>query len=159
MSDDNQKWRSIFGMPTDIELRKIQEEYPNPKTGDKYHDDRLAEIIGFEKQSSRFRTVIERWRRYLMRHNNLLLLRERQVGYFIADAEQRLDHAVEKKERGDRQHRMGLVVLGTTQKAELPLEKQRFYDHHISCLQRNELARLEDKRKMKILPPAAIEDK
>ena len=61
------------GLPTDPEMRKLREAYPKDslKEGRTIQYDELESIIGTAYGSSRFDTVISRWRRLMQREHGI----------------------------------------------------------------------------------------
>ena len=162
MMDESRKnggWRDGFGMSTDVEFQKLLEAYPNPQIGDRYTDEEISNVIGVEPVVSRYKSVVGRWYRHLMRTSNLLLVRITCVGYEIADADKRLDYAVDRDERANRQKKKALAVLGSTERTEVSPEKRPVYDHKMNYLTRHMQAQVEEKRTLRMLPPESVEQK
>ncbi|MCP4677706.1 MAG: hypothetical protein GY854_19755 [Deltaproteobacteria bacterium] len=157
MSEEkNTAWTTMFGMHTDIELDKLKTAFPQPAPGDSYTDEELGDVIGLEKGEPRHKTVVARWGRYLFRGQNTVLLRVRTVGYRIATADERVDHAVDRKHRAAKQVRRATRVLGATNVADISEEKRPEYEHHMQSLRRLALAEDEDRRAMRMLPPTSV---
>jgi len=154
--NEEKNWRSLVGMSTDKELEKLTEAYQEPKVGDLYTDDELTEIIGIEREEARHRTVIERWKKYLFKMKNVVLKREKMIGYSVATPDERLDIGVNHKRRASRQVRKATKIIGSTNVAEISENLRSAYNHHLQWAQRTLQAELEEKRAMKMLPPREV---
>jgi len=148
---DKAEWRALFGESTDLEFQALKDEFGVPKIGDTYTDEEIVDVIGIPIYETRHKTVIERWKRYLMRAENLLLLRERKIGYEIADAEGRMDHSIDRKAKGDKQIRKAGRILGSTNRIDIPEEKRVVYDHTLAWTKRYKQAEREEKKMLTML--------
>jgi hypothetical protein len=146
----------FFASVNDRALQALKEEYPDPKPGDQYSYSEIEALTEITDRD-RLRRIFDRFSRFLHNSKNVVILNERGVGWYVANAEQRLDHAVDKKERAYRQTKKAVKVLGSTNRDDLPENKRRFYDHHMLSLSRHAQAYLEDKKALKMLPPAKVE--
>ena len=159
MNDKNPDWRTKLGMPTDVEFNRLRDAYPTPQIGDSYTDGEIEEVIKVDRNESRYRSVVSRWKRYLERSRNLLLKRDTMVGYSIANAEERFDISVDHRRRAYRQTRRATRILGSTNVADLPEELHPAYHHHLQAAQRAVQAEMEERRAIKMLPPRSVSDK
>jgi len=152
-----------YGKSTDHELRKLTDKYPSLKENDIIYDSTIESLINIDRKAPRFHTVVERWKRYLMRNYNLLLERyhdeEGKKGYQILNASGRLEHVSKRQKRAENQIKRAFVVLGTTRKEDLPDEQKPYYDHYMGCLSHRIQWQLEEKRTLKMLPPVPVEKK
>lgn len=83
--------RPFFGgVPTDPDVKKLEAQFgmPTPGTLISHHD--IAACIGVPWRSSRYRTVVDRWRRKLMRESNVDTGAEPGVGIKVLTPPERL---------------------------------------------------------------------
>lgn len=119
------------GKSTETELEWLRQKWPNPVVGDTFTDDELSSVIGVQKGSFRFRTVIEHWRKKLFRDRNLLIIRERNTCYKVASPVQRIDYGNDKIGSGVRAIRKAGKVARSTPKENLTPIAQMHQEHQI----------------------------
>jgi hypothetical protein len=143
------------GISTEMELEMLKKHYQDPKVGDRLSDDELEKVIKQERSTNRFKTIMDRYRKYLFKVHNLLLLRDRMVGYYIADEDQRVDHMIGQEKKGSRCYKKAIKVGATTDRDKIPKDKRAAYDFHINYLSRVEQGRQLAMRehRMKMLSP------
>lgn len=61
------------GIPTDSDVKKLLEAFPDIKPGEMITYTQVAEVIRVKYGTSRFRTVTTAWRKTLLRTNNFIL--------------------------------------------------------------------------------------
>ena len=61
----------LGGLPTDIALNKLKETYPVPEVGRIYLHSDIEAVIGHSYRSSHYRSVLERWKKWLMHEHSL----------------------------------------------------------------------------------------
>lgn len=61
------------GVPTDGDVKRLLEAFPDIGPGDAISYVQVAEVIGVKHGSSRFRTVTNAWRKTVMRTQNFVL--------------------------------------------------------------------------------------
>lgn len=61
------------GLPTDIDVKRLLEAFPNIEPGGEVGYDDVAKVIGVDVGTNRFRTVTNAWRRRLLRTGNVAI--------------------------------------------------------------------------------------
>jgi len=94
------KQRIVRGMPIDPDVKKLLERWPeeNFEVGMIVTSDDVAETMGNEKDSHRFRSVVAHWKAYLQKRG-VRLAAVTRVGYIRIGAQRIIDnsHATLKK--------------------------------------------------------------
>jgi hypothetical protein len=145
----------IFASKYERALEALKQAYPEPKIGDRYTYEEVKKLTELEKESE-LRHIFNRFSKRLKRERNLQILTERGFGWFVANAEQRLDHALKRQEKAYNQTKKAVEVITTTNRDDLPKEQQRVYDHALLSASRHAQAYQEDKRALKMLPPKSV---
>ncbi|HNF62090.1 MAG TPA: hypothetical protein PKZ20_10205 [Rhodocyclaceae bacterium] len=122
---------SLFSgaMSTDAELAVLMTTYENVKPGDVLRYDKIAELIGAPYGSSRFRTVVDRFRRTLFVQRNIELNVIRQEGYRVAFAKERLENGVARASRAFKQTRRAAFQVAVIPDSELTTTDQARKTH------------------------------
>ena len=82
------------GIPTKLDVDKLIQRFGIPEENATFTWEEIAETIGQEKGTYRFKTVVTAWRRQLEQDHNVLLFAPGQnVGLTVADANTRIDLA------------------------------------------------------------------
>lgn len=144
----------FWGQSTNKELKILNDTYGKPDIGDIFTDAELEGLIDCEVDSSRFKAVISRWRKYLMRSYNLFLIRIRKEGYKVADAEERLGYASSQKIKATKSNSRAIAVAGTTEREDLPEHKKPEYDLITKQLLARKTLEAEEKQQQKLLQKA-----
>jgi len=110
------------GVPTDLELRKLRDAYPEadmrPGTVIKYSE--IETLIEVKNGTSRWASVTNRWRRTVERETRRLIIGvKRGVGFKILDATEQLELCEGKMNSGVRAFKRGLRVSVFVDPAEL----------------------------------------
>jgi len=129
--NDQQKDDGLYfgGVPTDIELARLRERYQVPEEGQVIPYAEIAELIGTPRESTRFKTVTDRWRSVLWREYNVLVGVERGVGFKVLSPDERVDHGSSKYRGGLRAVKRGSAVVTSSDRARMSEESQRRADH------------------------------
>ena len=86
MSDDKTfSWRD--GMPTKPDVDALLKRWPEPNIGDRYEYETVAEVIGYEPGSQRFKTVTDAWRRRV-HEKGFVIECDPGAAFFVANADQ-----------------------------------------------------------------------
>jgi hypothetical protein len=153
--EKTQVW--LAGVSTDIEVDRLNKAFPNLKIGDRFTDEDLEIILELEKDSQRFSTVMDRWRRYCQNRKNLLITRDRITGYHVADDNERTEVAEDTLEKAVGRIDRAVKILHGTDKYKLDEPHLKKHDHISICLGSIKSAYIAEKRKVKVLPPVASE--
>ena len=153
--EKTQVW--FAGVSIDIELKRLHDAFPNLNIGDSFTDEDLEVIVELEKGSGRFKHVIKKWREECWDRNNLWIYRDRITGYHVSDDNERTDVSERKMREGVRRVKKSVKILHGTDKTKLTEENRRKYDHTATFCGSMLTALTAEKRKVKVLPPAASE--
>ena len=121
----------ISGRPTGPEVEKLMKAWPKLKQNDKITYEEIEAVIGYERKESRFRCVVDSWRRRLYREYNLILDSVHAVGYEVLDGAGRVDKASRVMKAGIRRVRRAGNVAIQTDKATLSAADISACDHII----------------------------
>ncbi len=145
------------GIPTESEVKILREAFPSLKAGDMVTYEEITKFIHSERGESRFRTVLEAFRRYLRRTRNQETDIVRNEGMIVLTEKERVDLGIKTFVKGIRQGgRGGAKVRAadreqmdevTTRKAEVA---ERAIDGVLST------ARASVKEIAKLDPPARL---
>jgi len=118
-------------MPTDMDIKRIRESFPDVslKIGQVITYEELAKVIDQTPGSNRFRSVVTRWRKMLLRDSAVVLKNVATVGYRVADSADTLSMAYGKYQGGLRSVRRGLVLNAYVDRKKLTMEQQKSHDH------------------------------
>lgn len=117
------------GIPTDIDVRRLQEKFGVPKPGEFISYDLISECLGNSRTESRFWVVTGAWRRQLFRENNLVTEAIRNEGFEFLDSHKRVKHSVVKYKKGLRGVRRAADIAASTDRTNLAPEEVRVCDH------------------------------
>lgn len=81
------------GMSTDIELKKLMDAYGEAEPGTLITHNQIADLIGAQYGTSRYGTVVSRWRRTMLAKNNIEVAARRREGYVVSTASERVQNA------------------------------------------------------------------
>lgn len=107
------------GRPVEPQVRKLLEEVKIER-GEIYKHADLADIIGEEPESTRYRTVIGSWRNRVLRDTGVLLAAVPTVGFEALAAERQIKAGIGKMRSGVRTLRRGLVFVDAAPPSLLP---------------------------------------
>lgn len=60
----------LGGMPTEFDVKKLLEAFPSIKEGDTFEHGNVEQIIGVTRNSSRYKSITQAWRKNLLRNEN-----------------------------------------------------------------------------------------
>lgn len=122
------------GIPTEPDVKRLMDAFPNLKDGDKITYEAAAHIIGIEsfRTSLRFRTVTARWRNLLYRNSNIYMTCIPNYGWQVADPFRRVQSSGAKFKSALRQTRRAGDLAIKTDVTGLDAEQQRIRDHVVS---------------------------
>lgn len=141
------------GLPTDMDVRALLEQFGVPTEGQIIAYEQVAEVIRCRPRSGRFKSVTDRWRNRLKREHNIYL-RAKDGQFTVLDPSARVDLGSSYLRRAGRTLRRGHVVVESTDRNRLTKEERAQADHILmttaSALQ---AARLQARRVNPELPP------
>lgn len=107
------------GVPTAPDVKKLVDSIGIPKEGDVVAYTQLEKLLRLNRDSFRFRTVLNAWKRKLFAENNVLMTSVPTVGYKAADPSERIVDSKSRVRSGFKKVKMGSVVAGSTDRARL----------------------------------------
>lgn len=84
-ADKTFPWRD--GLPTKPDVDALLKAWPEPNVGDRFEYDDVAEIIGSQPGSARFKTVTDAWRKRLF-EKGIVIECEPSHAFYAANADQ-----------------------------------------------------------------------
>lgn len=107
------------GVPTAPDVKKIVDSIGIPKEGAVVKYTQLERLLHLKRDSFRFRTVLNAWKRKLFAENNVLMTAVPTVGYKAADPSERIVESKSRVRSGFKKVKMGSVVAQATDRARL----------------------------------------
>jgi len=119
------------GVPTDIDVQRLSEQYGVPDEGARIAYADVAKLIGSPHGSNRYRSVLSAWRRRLLRepHNRLLKARPDLQAYEVLKANGRMAQCGAWRRHTMRTERRIYLVAGSTNVQELTPENEALRTH------------------------------
>lgn len=118
------------GIPTEIDVRKLVEQFGVPKEGAKITWEELEETLEMDRSVQRFRTVTNAWRKKLFREHGLLVKAIGMgEGLEIATPSQRIDVSSRQFKHGMRRIRRASHIAISTDRGRLSEDEKRVQDH------------------------------
>ena len=112
------------------EFAAIMAKYPPDKLTEgtivKYTD--IEDCINRKKGTSQFQSVVNRWRKKLLREHRIKLLAVANVGYMVANNSQRLNESTRSNAKAMRHARQATVLLQTVNYDKLSEQERKIYD-------------------------------
>ena len=102
------------GVPTAPAVQKLKDRFGAPEPGKVMKYAEIADTIEERRESNRFRSVVEAWRKALEHENGILLRCVPNTGYEALDAHGRIYEAGRTYKHGIRRfYRAGEIATGT----------------------------------------------
>jgi hypothetical protein len=90
------------GLPTNIDVRKLREAFGSLREGDEITHEMIEEVIGFKRDSSRYRTVTLAWRTALLKEDGIELGAVTGIGFRYLNASERIASSLRGFQSGTR---------------------------------------------------------
>lgn len=90
------------GVPTQADVRKINEAFPNLQEGDEISHEQIEQVLGYARTSNRYRTVTGAWRRQLLNDNGQEVGALAGVGFRCLKPDERISGSVKSFQSGTR---------------------------------------------------------
>jgi hypothetical protein len=119
----------VGGIPTDIDVRALQEAFGTPEPGDIILYPDISDCIKTEQATNRWKSVVGAWRRKLEIENNLLLTAIDSVGYRVMDNHERASYVAKSWKNALRQGFRAAARAARTPRKGLASEECRSLDH------------------------------
>lgn len=120
------------GMPTAVDVRKLRAAFDSRKEGQLIGYDEINEVLRVAKDTHRWRSVVQAWRRQLYRERNELLIAETGKGFVVASPSERIHFSASKYKSGLRFVRRAGDVSGSTDRDRLNEEEKKICDHLVT---------------------------
>ena len=115
-SDEHADDLFFGGVPTEPDVERIRAAYPESSltkgTAITYGD--IAHVIGYPKQSSRFRTVTDRWRKRLAHDHGIEVKAIAGTGFKVMTDLERVNHSESNMKSAVRKARVSYRVAAHT---------------------------------------------
>lgn len=140
------------GVPTGPDVKRIIEAWPpaDMAPGVVIHFSSIGDLIGINSESSRFRTVTERWRREMEKDHGILLGCPGDKTFVVLDDYGKVDLIKKKVTSAFKSSRRALRVSTHVDRRNLDDEGRLVLDHQRRCA--GQIAAMKQTRK-KSLPP------
>lgn len=153
-ADKNTQSMYFGGVPTDPDIRRIREEYPDEQLaeGDFIPYSAIEQVIRCEKGSNRYKTVTNRWRGLVEKENQIVIGTRPGEGFVVLTDAEKVDMSGGKLRTAVRQTRRSIVVGSMVDRRKLdPAQKARLA--HIEAVNARlaETARLASKGELPTL--------
>lgn len=116
------------GLPTKIDVDELLNRFGTPQPGTLIRYGDIEEVIGVEKGTYRWGSVIAAWRRRLERDHDLILKARAGEGFDVLDAHGRVHFAADKHRSGMRAFARAASVAERTDRSELSSEERGALD-------------------------------
>ncbi len=115
------------GIPTGTDVRKIRDIYPDSdlEVGQKIDYQDVADIIGVDVSSSRFKTVTSAWRRAVERESGLFIGTDPGKAFCVMTESDKLQLAGSKYRQSLRSSRRACVVTSVIDRKQLTDDEAR----------------------------------
>lgn len=122
------------GVPTDIDIKKIREFYEESDLapGRIIPYDEVAELLKINKNSFRFRTVTNRWRKIVENETNIIIGTEPGEGFKVLTESEKAELSGSKLRSAGRFARRSYVVGNRIDRRALTEDEARMLDHKIA---------------------------
>lgn len=117
------------GLPTDLDVKKLAERFGVPAPGTLLRHEEIAECIGAAWKSNRYRTVLNQWRRKLLKEQNLDTIVEAGEGLKILRPIERVDASEADFKSSTRKLRKAAVRVSLVDEKTLDEPGRRRRDH------------------------------
>ena len=145
-------------LPTELDYVKLEQVLGVPYEGQLITYERLEEILGMNRQTSRFRSVVGAWRRKLAKEHNLVFKAVAGRGLECADNHSRVSLCARQHNSGLRHIARSSILAARTSRTGLPPEEVRVLDHIQNCGAQLRLAAATAARQLNYDLPAEVED-
>ena len=129
------------GLPTNIELAKLREAYPEKdmKVGDVILYAEIEKIIGVKRGEARYRSITNRWRRVVESETNLVIRPGRFIDaqyancFVVLSENQKVEYQREELRRSGRAARRSYVIGSRVDRKGLDDNYLAILDHSLKC--------------------------
>jgi len=131
--DDEKSGRIYFGgLPTDIDLDKLRTQYPevNMKPGDVMTYEEIEKLLDLSWDSSRFRTVTGRWRRFVEKETNIVIdVVKGKKRFKVLSESEKVELTRKHLRKAGKSARRSYVINSRTDRKRVTEEERKILDH------------------------------
>lgn len=143
------------GMPTDAEVNMLMERFGVPQEDKPIPYTEITATLRYEKESNRWGTVVDAWRRRLERDHNVIL--KAGGGQFVAmTPSDRITHSGSRVKSGVRRIRKAGSIVASTDRGRLSEQDKARADHITIVTAALSHAALEQTRKLPVRLPEPV---
>lgn len=145
------------GLPTDPEVRRLREAFPDVLAlrGTTIEHSQIEAIIGEKRTTNRYRSITTAWRRRVRKETGVEIRGDMPeivgVGFRILSDGEQVTFSIDLRQRGARKIRHSHVALANVDSAKLTEEERRVRDHGLHAAKMIHTAIVESR---KYLPEA-----
>jgi len=126
---------SLFfgGLPTDIELKKLRDAYPESqmKPGDFFSYPEIEKLLDLKWKSSRFGTVTGRWRRVVESETNIFIETDPGKGFKVLSEAEKVALSGKQIRKAGKRFRRSFVIGSRTDRKALKEKDLEKLDHNL----------------------------
>lgn len=117
------------GIPTAPDVKRLGDAVGVPAIGTVIEYKAVEDAIGSKRDSSRFRSVTEAWRKKLEREHNILVVAIANVGFKFATPSERVENSAMRFKSGLRKIRRAATIAEATPDDGLTPDEKRARAH------------------------------
>lgn len=145
------------GLPTGPQVRKLEAHFPDLEAmrGEIITHESIETAIGEKRDSNRYRTVTNAWRRKVERATGIVIdgRGEAQgVGFRVLSHGDQVEFGVGQRRAGARRVRRGYQAVASTREESLTEEQRRVRDHEMAAAAKINAAIMEARRSIGASP-------
>jgi hypothetical protein len=125
------------GLPTDIELQRLEEAYPvsEMQIGQEISYSQVEKIINLDWKSARFRSVTCRWMKKIRNSTGMVLKRMRgEYAFKVLSENEKVDESVQRQIEGKNKFLKSFKLLSCTNKQSLDDDHKAIYHFNMEKL-------------------------
>lgn len=84
----------LGGVPTGPDVLRLIESFPDLKPGDEVTHERISSVIGQDRESNRYKSVVTAWRKKMFRDHNIDMEAVQNVGFRVLNSIERVSAGV-----------------------------------------------------------------
>ncbi len=135
-------------IPTKVDVDRLIAAFGVPESGTKITYADISKTIGYEKDTFRWRTVTEAWRKKLYSHHNILFEAIRNDGFLCLNPNERIGWSVRKVATGKKSMMKGVNVCQSTDLNSLDDNNKELWRHISHIPNRLKMAELTESKEV-----------
>ena len=119
------------GTPTDIDVRNLMGRWPEAsmRSGDKFSHDEIESVLKVGKNSLRYATITNRWRKIVEKTTGKIIGSDRGFGFKVLSDSEKVSLGKQKTIESRRRASRALFVIGTADRKNLSEAEKATCDH------------------------------